>query len=193
MMHEPKEMEHLRTRLVFAVALLLSTAPVSGVAAGMHGQASLVLSRPSIVNVLRPGTLETPADRSPQGSPAGSDSSPSNAVSGTITLQAQGLSGSQALDVRGQAPANAPVTITLFAIVSSDVPTIVVSRHDVVTDVNGRFGAVIPIAPAFERGTILKVVATSASGAGPASAQVIMDVPNAGVSVPLEQTPHRAR
>ena len=105
---------------------------------------------------------------------------------GAISLEARQLQGAEALSVDGTAPPNAPVTITLLAIVSSDVPTIVVSRHDVVTDVSGRFGAVIPIASAYERGTILRVVATSLSGAGSASAQLVTGAPNDGADVPLE-------
>jgi hypothetical protein len=106
---------------------------------------------------------------------------------------ARQLQGAEAIDVEGSAPPNAPVTITLLATVSTDVPTIVVSRHDVITDVNGRFGAIIPIASAYERGTILKIVATSLPGIIPTSAQLVINAPNAGANVPLEQTPHPAR
>ena len=108
---------------------------------------------------------------------------------GTISLEARQLQGAEAIDVEGAAPASAPVTITLLATVSSDVPTIVVSRHDVVTDVNGRFGAVIPIASAFERGTLLEVLATSVPGVGSASANLVTGAPNPGVIVPLELRP----
>lgn len=104
---------------------------------------------------------------------------------GSITLEARQLQGSEAIDVEGTAPAGSPVTITLLALVSPDVPTIVVSRHDVAADSAGRFGAVIPIASAFERGTILRVIATSAPGVASAQAQLTTGAPNAGVSVPL--------
>ena len=118
----------------------------------------------------------------------------SNAVAhGIIYLEVKQLQGAEAIDVEGTAPPNSPVTITLLAIVSTDVPTIVVSRQDVITDVNGRFGAIIPIASAYERGTILKIVATSLPGIIPTSAQLVIKAPNAGVTVPLEQTPHPAR
>jgi hypothetical protein len=76
----------------------------------------------------------------------------------------------------------------LLALVSYDVPTILVSRHDIVPDVNGRFGTVIPIASAFERGTILKILVTSAPGVTPAQAQLITGAPNEGLSVPLESS-----
>jgi hypothetical protein len=120
------------------------------------------------------------------GASAGMSTTPDPSVQGAITLEARQLQGSEAIDVSGTAPAGAPVTITLLAVVSSDVPTILVSRHDIVSDVNGRFGAVIPIASAFERGTILRVLATSTSSVASAQAQLITGAPNAGVSVPLE-------
>ncbi len=125
---------------------------------------------------------KSPAVASGAGSPSTFDRS----AHGAITLEARQLQGSEAIDVQGSAPAGAPVTITLLALVSYDVPTILVSRHDIVTDVNGRFGAVIPIASAYERGTVLKVLATSASGVASAQAQLITGAPNAGESVPLE-------
>jgi hypothetical protein len=104
-------------------------------------------------------------------------------------MEARQLQGSEAITVEGSAPASAPVTITLLAVVSSDVPTVVVSRNDVVTDANGRFEAIIPIASAYERGTLLRVVATSSPGVASAQTQLVMEAPNNGVTVPLEQQP----
>lgn len=115
-------------------------------------------------------TGTTPADRSEQGA---------------ISLEARQLQGAEAIDVTGAAPAGAQVTLTLLALLSPDIPTVLVSRHDVVSDVNGRFRAVVPIASAYERGTILQVVATSAPGVASAQAQLTTGAPNAGASVPL--------
>lgn len=103
-----------------------------------------------------------------------------------LTLEARQLQGAEAISVAGKAPAGSPITITLLATVSKDVPTIVVSRHSVVSDSTGHFAAVIPIASAYERGTLLNILATSVSGATSAQAQLITGEPNAGVSVPLE-------
>ncbi len=182
----------------------------------MVGRRSIrVLSRAGIVVVLRPGATvyqvndrEEVADTAPSaqrgelfvtplaGSGAlatASRAAPADrhrriaSAQRTISLEARQLQGAEAITVDGTAPPDAPVTITLLAIVSSDVPTIVVSRHDVVTDVSGHFAAVIPIASAYERGTILRVVATSLPGVGSASAQLVTAAPNDGVDVPLEQ------
>jgi len=152
----------LRTTLVLATALMLSSLPAIAAGAGAN---SAVLSAK--------GTHVAQAD---------------TVAHGFISLEASQLQGAEAIVVEGSAPPNSPITMTLLAVVSTDVPTIVVSRQDVITDVNGRFRAIIPVAPAYERGTILKVVATSLPGVSPASAQLVMNAPNAGVSVPLEQT-----
>ncbi len=178
MMTPPNRRRNLRTTLVLTTALMLSSLPALAAGAGD----SSVFSRPGNVVGLRPG-----------GS-AGTLVAQSIAIAhGFISLVARQLQGAEAIDVEGNAPPNAPVTITLLATVSTDVPTIVVSRHDVITDVNGRFGAIIPIASAYERGTILKIVATSLPGIIPTSAQLVINAPNAGANVPLEQTPHPAR
>lgn len=115
---------------------------------------------------------------------------PSPPLTGSIALEASPLAGSEAIVVNGQAPQAAPITITLFATLSSDIPTVIVSRHDVQADVNGRFQAIIPIASDYFRGSILKVLATSVPGVSSASAQLIVGPPNAGVSVPVEKASH---
>jgi hypothetical protein len=107
------------------------------------------------------------------------------AAQGQITLEARQLQGAEAINVTGTAPPGASVTITLTALISTDIPTVLVSRHDIVTDVNGRFGGVVPIASAYERGIVLTVYATAPGVAG-AQAQLTTGAPNAGASVPLE-------
>ncbi len=155
----------MRTHLAIATALVISLPAIPAGAAArapQHATAaqSTVLSRPGIVV----------AD---------------NSARPALTLEARQLQGAEAISVAGTAPANAQVTITLLATVSPDVPTILVSRHDVAADATGRFGAVIPIASAYERGIELTLVATSAYGAVSAPAHLVTDAPNAGASVPL--------
>lgn len=108
------------------------------------------------------------------------------AAGGPISVDVRQAAGSDALSVSGRASAGAPVTITLLATISPDLPTVVVSRHDVQSDANGQFQAVIPTAPDYLRGSILRVVATSA-GSVPASATVLVGAPNAGVTVPFDK------
>lgn len=110
-------------------------------------------------------------------------------ASGTISMDVRPLHGSEAVSISGHTPANAPVTITLLATISSDLPTVVVSRHETQPDVNGNFQTTISIASNYERNTILHVVATSVAGVTPASAQLIVGPPNAGETVPFESQP----
>jgi hypothetical protein len=105
---------------------------------------------------------------------------------GPITVDVRAARGAEALSISGRAPAGLPVTITLLATISPDLPTVVVSRHDVQPDANGQFQAVISNAPDYLRGSLLQVVATSA-GATPASATVTLGQPNAGVAVPFDR------
>jgi hypothetical protein len=105
---------------------------------------------------------------------------------GSITVDVRPARGAEALSINGRAPAGSPVTITLLATISPDLPTVVVSRHDVQPDANGQFQAVISNAPDYLRGSLLQVVATSA-GASPASATVTLGQPNAGVAVPFDR------
>jgi Copper amine oxidase N-terminal domain len=186
--------------------------------------AAVVLSRPGIVVVLRPGSqvyevndhdeianaapsysrgdlfVTTSLARHLQAlsrrfSPAavhGAEtiSSVDADAHGSITMEARQLQGAEAISVAGSAPAGVPVTITLLAVLSSDLPTAVVSRNDVVADANGRYEVIIPIASAYERGTLLRVVATSSPGVTAAQTQLVVQAPNTGVTVPLEQLPH---
>ncbi|MHB1798749.1 MAG: hypothetical protein ACYCUI_10665 [Vulcanimicrobiaceae bacterium] len=111
---------------------------------------------------------------------ATASSGPQRTYSGAIQIEARHLPGSEAIAVNGQAPPGAPVTITLLATLSPDIPTVLVSRSDVQTDVNGRFGAIISTAPDYLRGSTIEVLATSAPGVAPASAHVTLGAPEPG-------------
>ncbi len=110
-------------------------------------------------------------------------------VRGALSFEVHPLEGSEAVVVTGYAPPVAPVTITLLATLSSDIPTVVVSRHDAHPDASGRFQTIISIAPNFLRGSIMDVIATSLSGVTPATAQFIVGSPNGKTSVPAEYMP----
>ena len=105
-------------------------------------------------------------------------------ITGAIRVEVHALPGSEALVVTGSAPASAPVTLTLFATYSTDLPTVVVSRNDAHPDANGRFTTIVPIAPAYFRGCLLDVLATSFPGVTAATAQVVVGPPNDKVVVP---------
>jgi hypothetical protein len=104
-----------------------------------------------------------------------------------LELEARQLKGSEAIYVTGHTTPNDRLTLSLYTTISSDLPDVLVNRHFAAADANGRFGAVIPIASAFQRGTLLRVTAVSATGAT-GDAHLTMDAPNAGIAVPFD--PH---
>lgn len=122
----------------------------------------------------------------PSAAPAIRSTQTAAAATGPISVDAHPLKGSEALSISGHAPSGAPVTITLLATISPDLPTVVVSRHDVQPDASGQFQAVISIASDYLRNSLLHVVATSA-GATPASTTVTVGAPNAGITVPFDK------
>ncbi len=108
---------------------------------------------------------------------------------GTIVLNVEPLKGAEALIVSGQAPPSAPVMITLLATLSSELPNIVLSRHNLETGPDGRFQAIVPIAPDYVRDSFIHVLATSSPGVISASAQLLVHPPNEGVKVPVDSFP----
>jgi hypothetical protein len=108
---------------------------------------------------------------------------------GSIVLHVQPLKGQEALLVTGEAPPSVPVRITLLATLSSDIPNVLLSRNDIVSNTDGTFQAIVPIAPDYLKQSFVHVLATSLPGVDSASAQILVDAPNAGVVVPAEAFP----
>jgi len=108
---------------------------------------------------------------------------------GTIVLNATPLKGAEALLVTGDAPPMAPVRITLLATLSSDIPNVLLSRHDLTAGPDGKFQAIVPIAPDYVRDSYIHVLATSLPGVISASTQLLVQAPNDGVKVPVEAWP----
>jgi len=108
---------------------------------------------------------------------------------GTIVLNATPLQGAEALIVTGQAPAWAPVRITLLATLSSELPNVLLSRHDLTAGPDGKFQAIVPIASDYMRDSLIHVLATSSPGVISASTQLLVHAPNAGVQVPTDAFP----
>lgn len=108
---------------------------------------------------------------------------------GSIVLNVSPLKGAEAVLVSGQAPPMAPVLITLLATLSSSLPNVLVSRHELQAGPDGTFQAIIPIAPDYTWRSYLNVLATSAPGITSASARILLAQPNDGVRVPYEEQP----
>jgi hypothetical protein len=110
-------------------------------------------------------------------------------LTGTIVLNVSPLQGAEALLVTGSAPPLAPVRLTLLATLSSEIPNVLLSRHDLTAGPDGKFQAIVPIASDFVRTSFIHVLATSLPGVNSASAQLLVHAPNEGVTVPVDAFP----
>lgn len=110
-------------------------------------------------------------------------------LQGSIVLNVTPLRGAEALLITGQAPPSAPILITLFATLSSQLPNVLLSRHDLTAGPDGKFQAIVPIAPVYMRDTFIHVLATSSPGVISASAQLLVQEPNQGLKIPAEAQP----
>ncbi len=127
-----------------------------------------------------------PADLQPRHAEA----VPNGAISG---LDVRQLWGTQSLTVSGHAPPAMPITLTVKETFWTDVPDVVLSRNDVTSNADGRFDAVVPVAPGYFYGGIITVVATSLPPISDASAQIVLKAPNDNVDIPAQQVPKWAR
>jgi hypothetical protein len=110
-------------------------------------------------------------------------------MQGSIVLNVTPLKGAEALLITGQAPPSAPVLITLLATLSSQIPNVLLNRHQTTAGPDGKFQAIVPIAPDYMRDTFIHVLATSTPGVISASAQLLVQEPNQGVKVQAEAQP----
>jgi hypothetical protein len=108
---------------------------------------------------------------------------------GTIVLNVTPLQGAEAVLVTGTAPPTAPVMVTLLATLSSELPNVLLSRHVLTAGPDGKFQAIVPIAPDYMRDSLIHVLATSSPGVISASTQLLVHAPNAGVQVPTDAFP----
>lgn len=109
---------------------------------------------------------------------------------GGIAVSAGPVQGKEAISVDGRAPALAPVTLTLYATISHDLPTVFLNEREVLTDASGHFSAIVPIAADFMRGSILTVKASSPDTTTTATANIKVIAPNEGVWLPADDVPN---
>jgi hypothetical protein len=112
---------------------------------------------------------------------------------GGITVAVGPVQGKEMVSVAGKAPAMAPVTLTIFATISKDLPDVFINRRDILTDSSGHYSAMVPIAPDFWRGTILTVTASSPDVTSTATARTLVIIPNPnvpGVALPADDLPN---
>jgi hypothetical protein len=115
-------------------------------------------------------------------------------VSGAITgLALSQVPGKLDIAVSGKAPANLPISLTLYATFTTEIPDVVVSRNEVVSDADGSFKTEIPPSSAYYHGAILTVVASSVSGVASAKSKIVLKAPNLTTVVPNDQEPKGIR
>jgi hypothetical protein len=114
----------------------------------------------------------------------------SSATASSPTLAVTHAHGSEALGLTGDAQSNGRLSIALYARFSRDLPTVLLSRREIVADAAGHYAATLPIAPAFFRGAIVTVVVQSQNGAS-VEASVLVTEPN--VPAPPDDTPASMR
>ena len=139
-----------------------------------------------VVAELRSLAGATPGPRAMEGTRPGPVAAPVSA-SGKLTISVRPATGREGIVVDGTAPGAVPVTLTLVGTASRDLPDVVIRRVTLATD--GTFHATLAIAPAFPRGSVITVTATSLPGVTPASARLTVGAPNTGTDTSLDHFP----
>lgn len=114
---------------------------------------------------------------------------PAEAPHGALTVAATPTTISDAVVVSGSGPANLPLTITLSADVARDLPRILLSRTNVVTDAAGNYSVQISTAPLHLQKSVVLVSATSVPGVSAAHVSFILGQPSPKIAHPLDETP----
>lgn len=95
--------------------------------------------------------------------------------------------GAEAVRVSGTAPGAHQLQAILYANFSQDIPTVLLSRHPVTADADGRYNTTLSIAPAYFRGARITVIVQSLSGVPIAQGSITIAAPN--VPAPADVLP----
>ncbi|HZO94076.1 MAG TPA: stalk domain-containing protein [Candidatus Baltobacteraceae bacterium] len=149
-----------------------------------YGSGDLLVSS-DVVAELRMLAGRTPVVRAMEGARPGTVVSDN--ASGSLTLTARPAVGRAGIVVDGTAPASVPVTLTLVATISRDLPDILIRRITLATD--GTFHTTLDVAPAVPEGSTLTITATSLPGIAPATAHVTAVPPNPHLDTQFDHLP----
>jgi hypothetical protein len=152
--------------------------------APVYGSGDLLVSS-DVVSELRMLAGRNPEARAMEGARPGTASSVND--SGSLTLTARPANGRAGIVVDGTAPASVPVTLTLIATISRDIPDIVIRRVTLATD--GTFHATLDVAPYVPEGSALTVTATSLPGITPAFAHLTAVPPHPQLDTRFDHLP----
>jgi hypothetical protein len=95
-----------------------------------------------------------------------------------VTVVAIPVIGAEALSLTGTAPPSRPLEASIYVRISTDLPTVLLSRRIIVADASGRYAADMTHAPAFFSGAILTVVVQSLTTGAIARTEIPVVVPN---------------
>ncbi len=112
---------------------------------------------------------------------------------GILTLNAVPTNISDALVVSGNGPANAPLTITLWADIARDLPRVLVSRTSAQTDATGTFSLEISTAPLHLQKSRILITATSVAGVTEAHTSLVLGQPSPNIAHPIDELPRDFR
>jgi multisubunit Na+/H+ antiporter MnhB subunit len=114
-------------------------------------------------------------------------------IGGALTVGAIPTNVADSVVVSGTGPANAPLTITLRADISRDIPRVLLSRTKLVTDAAGKYSVEIPTAPLHLQNSVVLVSATSAPGVAEAHTSFVLGGPNPKMAQPVDDLPRDFR
>lgn len=114
---------------------------------------------------------------------------PAAAAHGALTIAAVPTGLSDAVIVSGSGPANVPLTITLSADISRDLPRVLLSRTNVATDAGGKFAVSISTAPLHLAQSVVLISATSVPGVTEAHTSFVLGQPSPGIAHPVDELP----
>jgi hypothetical protein len=114
-------------------------------------------------------------------------------VHGTLTVATVPTKDSDAVIVSGTGPANVPLTITLSADISRDLPRVLLSRTHIETDAAGNFSSRISTSPLELRNSIVLVSATSVAGVTEAHTAFVLAGPSPNIAHGVDELPRDFR
>ncbi|MHB8461503.1 MAG: stalk domain-containing protein [Vulcanimicrobiaceae bacterium] len=105
---------------------------------------------------------------------------------GKLSLVVGAVPGQTQIRISGTGPTGATVSITLLGEISADLPTVELSRHEVVIGSDGTFTLTSSTAPLYTAGTRVVVDARAGVGVVPATASIVLGRPNPTVVSPVD-------
>jgi hypothetical protein len=114
---------------------------------------------------------------------------PAAPIHGALTVAAAPTGVSDVVIVSGSGPANIPLTITLSADISRDLPRVLLSRTTAATDAAGKFSVSIATAPLHLAQSLVLISATSLPGVTEAHTSFVLGAPSPGIAHPVDELP----